>query len=106
MDGDAPPRRLAVPAAKGAAAPLRRVAHPAAVEAAPLGAGIMIMVNDIDAPKQNAANRLTLVSRNGQSFVSAIELPEFDMVLRFRVPAETNLAQISAIPAAGTSLGR
>jgi len=39
VDGDAPPRRPAVPAAKGMAAPLRRVAHQTAVEAAPLGAG-------------------------------------------------------------------
>ena len=43
---------VAVPAAKGAAAPLRRVAHPAAVEAAPLGASsfgdVALCVGDVD----------------------------------------------------------
>jgi hypothetical protein len=50
----------------------------------------MLMVNNVDTPKPNEASRLILVSRNGQSYVSAMALPEYEMTLRFAVPAENS----------------
>ena len=50
--------------------------------------GALVMVTDIESAKPHQTSRIVLVSRNGKSYVSAIELPQFDMVLRFKVPAE------------------
>jgi hypothetical protein len=48
----------------------------------------MVMANDVITSKPNEASRLELVSRNGQSFVSAMALPAYEMTLRFAVPRE------------------
>ena len=48
----------------------------------------MLLVNEVDTPKPDETSSLVLVSRDGQSFVSAMELPEFNMVLRFDVPSK------------------
>lgn len=48
----------------------------------------MLLVSDIESPKPDAASELVLVSRDGQSFVSSLDLPEFDMTLHFTVPPE------------------
>ena len=56
----------------------------------------MILVSDVETLKHSAENRLTLAARNGQSFVSALELPEFDMVLHFKVPEESRLSVSAA----------
>jgi hypothetical protein len=53
------------------------------------GTDAMLLATDVESVKPNAANKLVLVSRDGQSFVSAMELPEFDMSLRFAVPPES-----------------
>jgi hypothetical protein len=53
------------------------------------GTDAMLLVNDVESPKPNEVSRLVLVSRDGQSFVSAMELPDFDMILRFAVPPES-----------------
>jgi len=50
------------------------------------GTNAMLLVTDIESPMPNAASKLVLVSRAGRSFVSAMELGEYDMTLRFRVP--------------------
>ena len=52
-------------------------------------AAAMLMVQDVETPKQNQSSRLVLVSRNGQSFASVMTLPEYQMTLRFAVPAES-----------------
>jgi hypothetical protein len=39
---------------------------------------------------------LTLVSRNGQSFVSTMALPEYDMTLHFTVPRASESREIAS----------
>jgi hypothetical protein len=55
------------------------------------GTDAMLLVHDVEEPQPDEAEatRLVLVSRDGQSFVSAMELPAFDMTLRFAVPPES-----------------
>ncbi len=50
------------------------------------GTSAMLMVDTVETPKPDEASRLVLVSRDGRSFVSAMELPNYDMSLRFAVP--------------------
>jgi hypothetical protein len=50
--------------------------------------GTLVIVTDVESAKPHQASRVVLVSKNGKSYVSAIELPQFDIVLRFKVPAE------------------
>lgn len=49
----------------------------------------MLLVNDVDTPKPDESSRLVLVSRDGQSFVSEVTLPEYEKTLHFNVPAES-----------------
>jgi hypothetical protein len=51
------------------------------------GTDAMLLVSDIESPK-TASSKLTLVSRGGQSFVSTLDLPEYDISLHFAVPPE------------------
>jgi hypothetical protein len=51
----------------------------------------MFLVTDVESTKSEANSQLVLVSRDGKSFVSSMNLPEFDMVLRFAVPPEKAL---------------
>ena len=53
------------------------------------GTDATLLVIDVEHPKQNESSRLVLVSRGGQSFVSVMELPGFDMSLRFAVPRDS-----------------
>ena len=55
------------------------------------GTDAMMLVNDVESPKADESSRLVLVSRDGQSFVSTMALPEYDMTLRFAVPSESAL---------------
>ena len=50
------------------------------------GTSAMLMVDTVEAPKPDQASRLVLVSRDGQSFISTMDLPHYDMSLRFAVP--------------------
>jgi hypothetical protein len=50
------------------------------------GTSAMLMVDTVEASKPDEASRLVLVSRGGQSFISTMELPHYDMSLRFAVP--------------------
>ena len=52
------------------------------------GTNALFMVVNVEMPKPNATSGLVLVSRDGQSFVSAMDLPGYDMTLRFAVPHE------------------
>jgi hypothetical protein len=53
------------------------------------GTDAMLLVNDVEEPQSQQSSKLVLVSRNGASFVSSMDLPQYDMTLRFSVPNET-----------------
>jgi hypothetical protein len=57
----------------------------------------MMMVNDVESSKPDeVSSMLTLVSRNGQSFVSTMALAEYDMTLHFSVPVEHASTEIAS----------
>jgi hypothetical protein len=61
------------------------------------GTNAMMLVNDLESPKPDEVSAmLTLVSRNGQSFVSTMALPEYDMTLHFTVPRESESREIAS----------
>ena len=61
------------------------------------GTSAMMRVNDVESPKpEEVSSTLTLVSRNGQSFVSTMALPEYDMTLHFTVPRERESSEIAS----------
>src|ERR1700681_1209231 len=61
------------------------------------GTNAMMLVNDVESPKPDEVSAmLTLVSRNGQSFVSTMALPEYDMTLHFTVPREHESREIAS----------
>ena len=61
------------------------------------GTNAMMLVNDVESPKPDEVrSMLTLVSRNGESFVSTMALPEYDMTLHFTVPRESESREIAS----------
>jgi hypothetical protein len=52
------------------------------------GTDAMLVVHDIESPKPQETSSLVLVSRGGESFLSAMALPNYYMTLRFAVPKE------------------
>ena len=68
--------------------------------------GFILMVNNTGpADPSSNLSQLLLVSRNGSSFVSAMELPEFGITLHFDVPSETperQVAQTGALSSASS----
>jgi len=52
------------------------------------GTDATLLANDVETPKQDEVSQLVLVSRDGKSFVSAMDLPGYDMTLHFAVPPE------------------
>jgi hypothetical protein len=61
------------------------------------GTNAMMLVNDVEPPKPDEVSAmLTLVSRNGKSFVSTMALPEYDMTLHFTVPRESESREIAS----------
>ncbi len=63
--------------------------------------GALALVTDVEASKPHDISRLVLVSKNGKSYISAIELPQFDIVLRFKVPADKELTTSAALGTSG-----
>ena len=55
----------------------------------------VMLVDTVDVPKAAEASRLVLVSRSGQSFVSAMDLPAHEIALRFAVPSERSPKQFA-----------
>lgn len=53
------------------------------------GTDAILLVSNIETSKSDKASQLVLVSRDGESFVSSMSLP--DMTLRFAVPLEKAL---------------
>lgn len=61
------------------------------------GTNAIMLVNGVESSKpEEVSSKLTLVSRNGQSFVSTMALPEYDMTLHFSVPAESATKEIAS----------
>jgi hypothetical protein len=61
------------------------------------GTNAIMLVNDVESSKpEEVSSMLTLVSRNGQSFVSTMALPEYDMTLHFAVPVESASKEIAS----------
>ena len=61
------------------------------------GTNAMMLVSDVESPKPDEVrSMLTLVSRNGESFVSTMALPEYDMTLHFTVPRESESREIAS----------
>src|SRR5260370_18005625 len=61
------------------------------------GTNAMMLVNDVESPKPDeVSSMLTLVSRNGESFVSSMPLPHHDMTLHFTVPRERASSEIAS----------
>jgi hypothetical protein len=61
------------------------------------GTSAMMLVNDVESSKpEEVSSMLTLVSRNGQSFVSTMTLPEYDITLHFAVPRESASREIAS----------
>jgi hypothetical protein len=55
------------------------------------GTDAVVLVRDFGTPKLDEGSRLVLVSRNGESFVSSMELPNYDMTLDFNIPSQSPL---------------
>jgi hypothetical protein len=53
------------------------------------GTDAMLLVSGTEVPQSEEASRLVLVSRNGKSFVSTMDLPAYELTLRFSVPDES-----------------
>jgi len=49
----------------------------------------MLMSTDVERSQPDDVSQLVLVERGGQSFVSALELPEYEMTLHFAIPSES-----------------
>ncbi len=66
--------------------------------------GFLMLVTDTEDSKPSDVSQLVLVSRSRESFVSAMQLPEFGVSLHFTVPAETReVAQAAATSAASAT---
>jgi hypothetical protein len=57
--------------------------------------GYMVLVSDTEDSKASDMSRLILESTTDGSYVSAMQLPEFGMTLRFTVPPHTTERQIA-----------
>jgi hypothetical protein len=65
--------------------------------------GFMLMATATEDSQPSDVSQLVVVSRSGESFVSAMQLPEFGVTLHFVVPAETRqVAQAGAAPTTST----
>ena len=61
------------------------------------GTNAMMLVNDVESSKPDeVSSMLTLVSRNGESFVSTMALPEYHMTLHFTTPRESESREIAS----------
>ena len=65
------------------------------------GPGFMMLVNDTAETKPSDLNQLVLVSREGKSFVSTMDVPEAGVTLHFAMPSE--IRQLAMSGKASTS---
>lgn len=60
------------------------------------GPRFMILVNDVGETKTSGVDHLLLVTREGRSFVSVMDLPEAGVTLHFAVPSETRQVALAS----------
>jgi hypothetical protein len=68
--------------------------------------GYMVLVSDTEDSKPSDQNRLILESTTDGSYVSAMQLPEFGMTLRFTVPSHSTERQIAKAGTTATASGQ
>jgi hypothetical protein len=68
--------------------------------------GFMFLVSDTDVAKESDLSRLVLESTPEGSYVSAMQLPEFGMTLRFTVPSHPAEKQVARAVTAPLASGR
>lgn len=68
--------------------------------------GYMVLVSDTEDSKPSDQNRLILEATTDGSYVSAMQLPEFGMTLRFTVPSHTPERQIAKAGTTATASGQ
>ena len=68
--------------------------------------GYMVLVSDTEDSKPSDQNRLILEATTDGSYVSAMQLPEFGMTLRFTVPSHTPERQIAKVGTTATASGQ
>jgi hypothetical protein len=57
----------------------------------------MMLATEVESAKPSEMSQLVVVARQGEKFVSTMQLPEFGVTLHFTVPAEKReLAQSAA----------
>ena len=60
-------------------------------------AGFMMLATEVESAKPSEMSQLVVAARQGEKFVSTMQLPEFGVTLHFTVPAEKReLAQSAA----------
>ncbi len=64
--------------------------------------GFMFMLHDTDESKPSGVNQLILKTTSGGSYVSALQLPEFGVILNFAVPSKAAEKQMAKAPATAT----
>jgi hypothetical protein len=68
--------------------------------------GYMVLVSDTEDSKPSDQNRLILEATTDGSYVSAMQLPEFGMTLRFPVPSHTPERQTAKAGTTATASGQ
>jgi hypothetical protein len=68
--------------------------------------GYMVLVSDTEDPKPSDQNRLILEATTDGSYISAMQLPEFGMTLRFTVPSHATERQIAKAGTTATASGQ
>lgn len=69
-------------------------------------AGYLLLVPDTENAKPSDLSRLVLEATPDGSYVSAMQLPEFGMTLRFTVPSHTTERQIAKAGTSATASGQ
>jgi len=68
--------------------------------------GYMVLVSDTEDSKPSDQSRLILEATPDGSYVSAMQLPEFGITLRFTVPSHTTERQIAKAGTSATASGQ
>jgi hypothetical protein len=65
----------------------------------------MLFAKDSDATNDSETARLVIESKHGESYVSAMHLPQFEVTLHFAVPAnsEKEVAELRTASAASSA---
>ena len=80
--------------------------HAQSEQAERIRTGYMVLVPSIEDSKPSDQSRLILEATPDGSYVSAMQLPEFGMTLRFTVPSHTTERQIAKAGTTATASGQ